>query len=176
MSLNVLTYNIRFVMDRHREREPLFSEAIKGETGKEHDVVGCQEVQNGGAIWGQDVRLRKAMPEFKFDSGPCFPTYVQQIPVLGWLFWLVWASPIGILLRDMSAVSNDYVLERFLMAVDGPALFHTPVLGEIVYFLLGSGWLFGNLIGAKEALEPHGAQHWGHLSHGTKDARTRAQG
>lgn len=151
--IKVLTLNTRFVLDRHHTREPLMKDTIRG-----HDVVGLQEVGTGGAWFGQEKRLAEALTSTGEDvlvkCDVCLPSYLSQTAIIGRIFTFLFNSRLGLLLRDLCFLFNDYFLELVLSVVDGAALFHMPILGLIFYLTLGSVWTFSNVTMCKKALQP----------------------
>uniref|UniRef100_A0A7S2RUX0 Endonuclease/exonuclease/phosphatase domain-containing protein n=1 Tax=Mucochytrium quahogii TaxID=96639 RepID=A0A7S2RUX0_9STRA len=153
-SLNVLSFNIRYVLDRWGERKELVSDVIRGHEDRKHDVFGLQEVCVGGSLVGQDASIRREFTDMDVSAQPCFPSYFGEIPYVGFILAFIFNSPLGWVFRDLYALFNTMCLERILSVINGPMLFHTPILGDLFYLLLGSGWSFGNLLGCNSSLNP----------------------
>jgi endonuclease/exonuclease/phosphatase family metal-dependent hydrolase len=141
-SLRVCTYNIRFILDRYDERRELLENVIES---VDADVYGFQEVLVGGQMVGQqkDIvrRLNRRDYRRSYDHFDCegFRLYTALLPLgLTHLFH----NPIADIFYDLWALFNTY----FLCAITGPYtqfLYHHDILKVIVYFILGTCWVFG---------------------------------
>ncbi|KDO32740.1 hypothetical protein SPRG_02438 [Saprolegnia parasitica CBS 223.65] len=150
-SFTLCTYNIRFILDRWDERRPFLEDALT-RTGA--DVFALQEV-NIGHYWGQHHELR-ALLSTQDAALSAFPSpgarvYIQAIPLLGYLFRC--GNPLAAVFYDGCAWFN----KRCLGAILGrftQAIYHRPILRALTFVGLGSAWVFGTALLAKDELAP----------------------
>ena len=139
--LRVCTYNIRFILDRYDERRELVESVIESANA---DIYGFQEVLVGGQLVGQQKDIVKRLNNDYTKSYEHFDTegfrlYTAMLP-LGLTH--IFHNPIADLIYDLWALFNTY----FLCAITGPYtqyLYHHDLLKIIVYFVLGTCWVFG---------------------------------
>ncbi|EQC32520.1 hypothetical protein SDRG_09846 [Saprolegnia diclina VS20] len=137
-TLTLCTYNIRFILDRWDERRPFLEEALTrtGADGQHHELRDLLSTQ--------DTAL-SAFPS------PGARVYIQAIPLLGYLFRS--GNPLAAVFYDGCAWFNKHclgaILGRFTQVI-----YHRPILRALTFVSLGSAWVFGTALLAKEALSP----------------------
>ncbi|ETV89565.1 hypothetical protein H257_00794 [Aphanomyces astaci] len=150
--LTVCTYNIRFILDRWPERKPLVEQVLRRAKA---DLYSLQEVNIGGYKYGQHIQLpATALPTdepFATFGAPAARRYLETIPFVGWLFTC--ANPLAALTYDLCAWFN----ERYLASILGGHvqwLYYHPVLQIVTFLGLGTAWVFGTSIHARQSLSP----------------------
>ncbi len=144
--MKILTYNIRFVLDRWFERKAYLFSEIKS---TEADIIGLQECNNGAYFYGQDRDIKKELENSKTKkkymifNAPCVPSYIGSYIAHNILI----NNPItrffmkGIV--DFFALLNEHYFEA-IFGKYASLLFRSQIIGSICYFLFGSGFVFGN--------------------------------
>jgi len=148
-TFSVLSFNIRFILDRWNERKSMVEDIVQA-----YDIVGMQEVEVGGSSKGQAADFARLMTTHRFFSTACFPAYIEHTAFIGGLFATLFHSSFGRAFRDLYSTLNHLILELLLSYIGASFLFHSAFIGDIVFFILGTGWLFGNLIGIDKRFHP----------------------
>ncbi|OQR98182.1 hypothetical protein ACHHYP_20392 [Achlya hypogyna] len=154
-SLTLCSYNIRFILDRWAERRPFLERELVAANA---DVFALQEV-NIGQRHGQHSQLQTLLSEALSTSYTAFPSpgarlYLESIPYIGALLSGEF-NPIARLCYDGYAWFN----ERFLATILGrhtQTVYHNEVLRVLLYGLLGTGWVFGTTLIARDSRMPTG--------------------
>jgi len=143
--LRIVTYNIRFVLDRWKEREHILKQVI---ADCDADIYALQEVNIGSKQFGQDVKINQIL-----NSHICFPSvgfreYAETIPLIGFIF-KIWISQY---IFDQMARFNECFLETIVGSYV-QFLYHS-LIGSILYLFLGTAWCFGSALFCRSSLTP----------------------
>ncbi|KAF0690441.1 Aste57867_18173 [Aphanomyces stellatus] len=149
----VCTYNIRFILDRWPERKHLVEQELRRAKA---DLYSLQEV-NVGHRYGQHTQLQATLQEGGSGAYACFGApaarrYLETLPLVGFLFNGA-INPLAALAYDFNAWFN----ERYLASILGPYvqwLYYNPVMQIVTFLSLGTAWVFGTAMYARESVRP----------------------
>lgn len=138
-SVRVLTYNIRYILDRWFERRALVLQTLRDARA---DIIGLQEVNIGGKQQGQHKLISSAL-DMDAHVAPAALSYIMQLRIVRCFF----SSFVGQLFLDLCAWFSERFLVRIVCLFTTPGeLFARPIVGAAAYVLLGAAFTFGNVL------------------------------